>query len=174
MTERVVLKAANVKRALAERADPAKAAFYPRFFKAGPGQYAEGDRFVGVVDGTTLSLDPSLPGAPTTLAQGEVIDFATTDAFRVRSQDPEHPFLVGQRMDTCNIPGGTRPGATAPGFMPPALRDKSTYSSSLTFCSRGPAARNTSSRSLYSRPMRLTSNAVICEVLSGTVSVWPW
>jgi len=29
-------------------ADPVKAAFFPRFFKAGPGQYAEGDKFLGV------------------------------------------------------------------------------------------------------------------------------
>lgn len=29
-------------------ADAEKAAFYPRFFKAGPGEYAEGDRFLGV------------------------------------------------------------------------------------------------------------------------------
>ena len=29
-------------------ADPVKAAFFPRFFKAGPGQYAEGDRFIGI------------------------------------------------------------------------------------------------------------------------------
>lgn len=29
-------------------ADPEKAAFFPRFFKAGPGQYAEGDQFLGV------------------------------------------------------------------------------------------------------------------------------
>jgi 3-methyladenine DNA glycosylase AlkD len=29
-------------------ADPAKAAFFPRFFKSGPGQYAEGDQFIGV------------------------------------------------------------------------------------------------------------------------------
>lgn len=29
-------------------ADPEKALFYPRFFKAGPGQYAEGDAFLGV------------------------------------------------------------------------------------------------------------------------------
>lgn len=29
-------------------ADPEKAAFFPRFFKAGPGGYAEGDKFLGV------------------------------------------------------------------------------------------------------------------------------
>lgn len=29
-------------------ADPAKAAFFPRFFKAGPGEYGEGDRFLGI------------------------------------------------------------------------------------------------------------------------------
>ncbi len=29
-------------------ASPVKAAFYPRFFKTGPGQYAEGDLFIGV------------------------------------------------------------------------------------------------------------------------------
>lgn len=29
-------------------ADPEKAAFFPRFFKAGPGGYAEGDQFLGV------------------------------------------------------------------------------------------------------------------------------
>lgn len=29
-------------------ADPEKAAFFPSFFKSGPGEYAEGDRFLGV------------------------------------------------------------------------------------------------------------------------------
>ena len=43
------MKAAEVKRELKAAADPAKAAFYPGFFKAGNGEYAEGDRFVGVV-----------------------------------------------------------------------------------------------------------------------------
>ena len=37
-----------VRAELAAAADPAKAAFFPRFFKAGPGEYAAGDRFIGV------------------------------------------------------------------------------------------------------------------------------
>lgn len=40
--------AADVQAALAEQANASKAAFFPRFFKAGPGQYAEGDQFLGV------------------------------------------------------------------------------------------------------------------------------
>ena len=43
------MSAREVKRALKEKADPVKAAFYPTFFKAGPGEYAEGDKFIGVV-----------------------------------------------------------------------------------------------------------------------------
>lgn len=43
------LTAAQVKKALRQNANPEKAAFFPRFFKAGPGEYAEGDKFLGVV-----------------------------------------------------------------------------------------------------------------------------
>ena len=43
------LSAAAVKRELKSFVNPEKAAFYPRFFKAGPGEYAAGDRFLGVV-----------------------------------------------------------------------------------------------------------------------------
>ncbi|MEM9352874.1 MAG: DNA alkylation repair protein [Planctomycetota bacterium] len=40
---------AKVLAALREAADAEKAAFYPSFFKAGKGEYAEGDKFLGVV-----------------------------------------------------------------------------------------------------------------------------
>ena len=41
--------AAAVRRELKARINPEKARFFPRFFKAGVGEYAEGDRFLGVV-----------------------------------------------------------------------------------------------------------------------------
>jgi len=37
-----------LKKELRAAADKEKATFFPRFFKAGPGQYAEGDKFLGV------------------------------------------------------------------------------------------------------------------------------
>ena len=41
--------AVDVKTALRKLSDPEKAEFFPRFFKTGPGEYGEGDRFIGVV-----------------------------------------------------------------------------------------------------------------------------
>ncbi len=41
--------AAAVTKALKAKRNAEKAAFFPRFFKAGPGEYAEGDQFIGVV-----------------------------------------------------------------------------------------------------------------------------
>ncbi len=44
-----VLTATEVTKHLREKINPTKAAFYPNFFKTGPGEYGEGDRFLGVV-----------------------------------------------------------------------------------------------------------------------------
>jgi len=43
------MKASDVRQQLLQVANPEKAAFYPRFFKTGKGEYGEGDRFHGVV-----------------------------------------------------------------------------------------------------------------------------
>lgn len=40
--------AQSIQDELARAADPQKAALYPKFFKTGPGEYAEGDVFLGV------------------------------------------------------------------------------------------------------------------------------
>jgi 3-methyladenine DNA glycosylase AlkD len=42
------MSAETIKRDLAQAADAEKAAFFPRFFKTRPGEYAEGDQFIGV------------------------------------------------------------------------------------------------------------------------------
>lgn len=80
-------------------------------------------RIVGAVDGTTLTFDPSISGAPTTLARGEIADLTTTSAFVVTSQDAMHPFALAQVMPTANLVGGSRPGAQ-PSMYGPQLGDE--------------------------------------------------
>jgi IgGFc binding protein len=76
-------------------------------------------RIVGAVDGTNLTYDPpgltSTTGTafsqpPTTLSAGQVVEFETAVAFRVTSQDANHPFYVGQVMPGCMVTDGSRPG----------------------------------------------------------------
>ncbi len=55
-------------------------------------------RIVGAVDGTALSYEPAVPGAPATLSQGQSVTFESTIAFRVTSQDEDHPFYIAQVM----------------------------------------------------------------------------
>jgi hypothetical protein len=51
-------------------------------------------RLVGAVDGTVLTFDPPVAGAPTTLGRGTVAEFESDGAFVVASQDDEHPFMA--------------------------------------------------------------------------------
>jgi hypothetical protein len=67
-------------------------------------------RFVGAVDGTMLTYDPPVSGAPATLGRGKVVDFETKTPFVVKSQDAAHPFYVAQEMPGCEVTGGSRPG----------------------------------------------------------------
>jgi hypothetical protein len=54
---------------------------------------------VGVVDGTQLTYEPSTPpGAPTTLAAQQLVEFSTPGPFVVRSQDANHPFYLASYM----------------------------------------------------------------------------
>jgi len=68
------------------------------FFLNDPPPY----RIVGLVDGTTLTYDPPVTGAPATLKEGQLVEFgAGTLAFRVTSQDALHPFYLSSHR-----PGG--------------------------------------------------------------------
>lgn len=69
-------------------------------------------RLAGLVDGTTLTFEPPVSGAPTTLSRGSVANFEATGGFIVKSQDADHPFYVAQMMPGCMVTSGSRPGAT--------------------------------------------------------------
>jgi hypothetical protein len=58
-------------------------------------------RVVGAVKGTTLTYDPPVSGAPTTLTVGQLVEFAGPGAFHVQSQDNMHPFYLAAHR-----PGG--------------------------------------------------------------------
>ncbi len=56
-------------------------------------------RLIGTTDGTTLTYSPAVPpGAPTTLALGQVATFTTSEPFVVQSQDADHPFYMAGYM----------------------------------------------------------------------------
>jgi 3-methyladenine DNA glycosylase AlkD len=56
--------AAEVKKLLKREIDPEKARVYPRFFKTGPGEYGEGDRFHGVTVPRCRKIAKSARGLP--------------------------------------------------------------------------------------------------------------
>jgi hypothetical protein len=51
-------------------------------------------RIVGAVNGTTLKYDPAVPTGPTTLSQGQLVEFDGPQAFDIKSQDDKHPFYL--------------------------------------------------------------------------------
>ncbi len=58
-------------------------------------------RFVGAVDGTTLTFDPPQMGAPTTLKRGQVVEYDSAGQYSVKAQDAQHPFFFGAHMTGC-------------------------------------------------------------------------
>jgi hypothetical protein len=64
-------------------------------------------RFLGVIDGTTLTYDPPVTAAPTQLNAGQIVEFETTALFVVSSQDAMHPFSVTQYMPGGSVSGGS-------------------------------------------------------------------
>lgn len=65
-------------------------------------------RLVGIVDGTTLTFDPPVPGAPSTIDLGGHADFQVRGPFRAASQGKDYPFFVTQFMAGSNLAAGTR------------------------------------------------------------------
>jgi hypothetical protein len=133
-------------------------------------------RFVGAVDGTTLTYDPPIASAPATLNAGQVVDFTTALPFRVKAQDASHPFAAAQLMPTANVPSGSRPGATAPGYAA-MLGDEE-------FVVMMPAAQFLAKYVFFTDPAYATTNLAITRVKTkdgfkdvkigclGTVSGW--
>lgn len=65
-------------------------------------------QIVGAVDGTTLTYDPAPPpGAPTSLASGQKVEFTTGLQFSVKSQDEDHPFYLAIYMTGGSMGGET-------------------------------------------------------------------
>jgi hypothetical protein len=56
---------------------------------------------VGTVNGTNLTYDPPVSTGPKTLQRGEMLKFDGPEAFRIKSQDNQHPFYL-----SAHRPGG--------------------------------------------------------------------
>lgn len=85
-------------------------------------------RIVGLVEGTTLTFDPPIAGAPSSIAALAVAEFEAVGAFRVKSQDDKHPIYVSQSMTYASTKGSTRLDGTDGAFkvtpsLPLALGD---------------------------------------------------
>ncbi len=63
-------------------------------------------RILGAVDGTTLTYDPQVAGAPATLSSGQLVEFNATGPFTVKSQDDKHPFYLAGHMTGASAGGG--------------------------------------------------------------------
>jgi IgGFc binding protein len=113
-------------------------------------------RIVGFVDGTTLTFDPPITSAPASLSRAQYADFQTTGAFRVVSQDAQHPFFIVQEMPGC--PNPSRDGAqTLPNVCTPCLGDED-------FVDVLPPAQFLQSYVFFTDPTYWTTNLALVRV----------
>lgn len=63
-------------------------------------------RFAGTTTFTQLTYTPPVPGAPTRLDPGQVVEFWAPGPFVVSSQDVQHPFIATQLMRGGSAVGG--------------------------------------------------------------------
>ncbi len=89
---------ADVRKQLRAAVNPEKAVFLPRFFKAGPGEYAEGDKFLGV----TVPQQRAIAKEFKALSLAEVTELLTSEWHEERLTALF--ILVGQykRVDEAN------------------------------------------------------------------------
>ena len=114
-------------------------------------------RFVGAVDGTMLTYDPPVAAAPAHLGRGMVVDFESTIAFAVKSQDSDHPFYVAQLMPGCLVSDGSRPGEGGAPFGTGGLGDEE-------FVNVLPPAQFLSKYVFFTDPTYATTNLVLTRV----------
>ena len=119
------MKAAEVKRLLKAQADTEKAAFFPNFFKTGPGEHGEGDRFHGVTVPKCRNIAKAARGMkPSEISkllssamheEREVALFILVDAFnrvtRDKDRDDVYRFYVRhlRRVNNWDLVDGTAP-----------------------------------------------------------------
>jgi hypothetical protein len=86
-------------------------------------------RVVGMVDGTTLTYDPPVSGAPTTLKEGQLVEFPGPGAFHVKAQDAQHPFYLAAHRPggDCDAAHQQIPPIKAEGFDYVAVGNEATY-----------------------------------------------
>jgi IgGFc binding protein len=118
-------------------------------------------RLVGTVDGTSLTYDPPIPQAPSSLKAGEAVQFETTLAFRVSSPDAAHPFYLGQMMSGCFVAGGSRPGCS------PASSNEC-YLGDEEFVNILPPAQFLSQYVFFTDPTYATTNLVFTRQKTAT------
>jgi hypothetical protein len=135
-------------------------------------------RIMGVVDGTTLTYQPSKPtGAPSTLSSGQVVKFNTGTPFVVTSQDPDHPFYLSGHM-TGQSTGGIDMSTGDPEFVnvvPPAqwlpryiIMTDPTYAFTELVLMRGPDANN----NLQDVNLDCLGNVSGWQTIAGTAFQW--